>query len=117
MGTEHMSKSKRGLWIAGGVAAAVAAVFVGGLVDMPTTGDNVTGQTVSGNPDGHHSCCNRQFFKYRHPMAESGQPVCHGHSGRTGPHDSHLFGIRSAVNFQFRRVTAGRFHPIGNESF
>ena len=41
-----MSKSKRGLWIAGGVAAAVAAVFIGGLVDMPTTGDNVTGTIV-----------------------------------------------------------------------
>jgi hypothetical protein len=46
MGSEHMSKSKRGLWITGGVAAAVAAVFIGGLVDMPTTSDNVTGTIV-----------------------------------------------------------------------
>jgi len=46
MGSEHMSTSKRGLWIAGGVAAAVAAVFIGGLVDTPTTAENVTGTIV-----------------------------------------------------------------------
>ncbi|HEX4884454.1 MAG TPA: hypothetical protein VFX05_09980, partial [Casimicrobiaceae bacterium] len=42
-GSEHMSKSKRGLWIVGGVAAAVVAMFVGGVVDFPPKGDNATG--------------------------------------------------------------------------
>jgi anti-sigma factor RsiW len=42
-GSQHMSTSKRGLWIAGGVAVAVAALFVGGVVQFPSSGENATG--------------------------------------------------------------------------
>ncbi len=40
-GSQHMSK--KSLWIVGGVAAAVMALFVGTAVDFPPKGDNATG--------------------------------------------------------------------------
>jgi len=42
-GSQHMSTSRRGLWITGGVAAAVAALFLGGGIQFPTSGENATG--------------------------------------------------------------------------
>jgi hypothetical protein len=38
--------SKRGLWIIGGVAAAVIALFVGNAIDFPASGDKATGTIV-----------------------------------------------------------------------
>lgn len=45
-GSEHMSTSKRGLWMVGGVAAAIAVVLVAGVVDFPAKGDDATGAIV-----------------------------------------------------------------------
>jgi len=42
-GNWQMAMSKRGMWIVGGVAAAVAAMFIGGVVDFPASGDKATG--------------------------------------------------------------------------
>jgi len=42
-GNWQMAMSKRGMWIVGGVAAAVAAMFIGGVVDFPPSGDKATG--------------------------------------------------------------------------
>jgi hypothetical protein len=42
-GAWQMAMSKRGMWIVGGVAAAIAAMFIGGVVEFPPTGDKATG--------------------------------------------------------------------------
>jgi hypothetical protein len=42
-GNWQMAMSKRGMWIVGGVAAAVAAMFIGGVVDFPPSGEKATG--------------------------------------------------------------------------